>query len=55
MSNYVANCPISMQINTFGVRPEINMGGLMFSYDWGLMYDTTAAEEEPRLRSPQEY
>lgn len=53
MSGYVANCPISMPINIPGVRPEIDMGGLMFSYEWGLVYVTRV--DEPHLRSPQDY
>lgn len=53
MSGYVANCPISRTISIPGIRPEIDMGGLMFSYDWGLTY--LAGMEEPHLRSPQDF
>lgn len=50
MSDYVANCPISMPVNIPGVRPEIDMNGLMFSYQWGPMYVT--AIDEAVLREP---
>lgn len=50
MSNYVANCPVSMPINTPGVRPEVDMNGLMFSYECGLMY-VTEIDEAP-IREP---
>lgn len=51
MSDYVANCPISMPINNAGVRPEVDFNGLMFSYEWGPVYASTI--EEISLREPQ--
>lgn len=44
MSEYVANCPISMPINIPGVRPEVDFNGLMFSYEWGPVYVTQVSD-----------
>jgi len=51
MSNYVANCPISMPINTPGIRPDGNFNGLMFSHELGLIYVT--AIDEASLQKPE--
>lgn len=51
MSNYVANCPISMPINTPGIRPDVDFNGLMFSYELGPIYVTTM--DEAAVREPQ--
>jgi len=53
MRNYIANCPISTPINIPGMRPDVDMGGIMFSYDMGLMYVT--ATDEAQLREPEEF
>jgi hypothetical protein len=51
MSDFVANCPISMPINVpGGVRPEVDMNGLMFSYEYGPVYVTGI--DEASLREP---
>lgn len=51
MSNYIANCPISMPINTPGIRADGNFNGLMFSYEIGPFYMTEI--DEAAISKPQ--
>lgn len=39
MTDFVSNGPISMPIKLRGVTPEVDMNGLCFSYQWGLVYN----------------
>ena len=41
---FVANCPISMPVALRNIQPDVDLNGLMFSYQWGMMYVTTMDE-----------
>jgi hypothetical protein len=38
MSDYVANGPISVPLYLTGVRADVDLGGLKFSYQVGMFY-----------------
>ena len=48
--DYVANCPISMPIDS-GVIADADFGGLMFSYQYGPVY--VIKTDDPQLRGPR--
>jgi len=39
----VSNCPVSWPIKIPGIVPEIDLNGVMFSYQWGLVYNPSDA------------
>jgi len=39
MANYYANGPISVPLNVAGLKPDVDLGGLKFSYDHGVFFD----------------
>ena len=51
-ADFVANCPISMPMDMSDVKPEVDLNGFMFSYDWGPVY--VVSIESPQLRLPGE-
>lgn len=46
---FVANCPISMPVPLRDIVPEVDMNGLMFSYQWGMVYASTMEPTPLRL------
>lgn len=43
MANYYANGPISVPLNS-GLKADVDLGGLMFSYDHGVFYSPVIEE-----------
>jgi hypothetical protein len=54
MDSYASNCPISQPISIPGVRPKVDLGGVMFSLDMGLVY-MPGGSTEVQLRLPEEF
>jgi hypothetical protein len=50
-ADYIANCPISMPIDMSELKPEVDLNGFMFSYEWGPVYVVNGIEN-PQLRLP---
>lgn len=48
-NDFASNCPVSWPIKISRVKPEVDFGGLMFSYKWGPVYSPS---EEPVLLRP---
>lgn len=42
MADYITNAQISVPLYT-GLKPDVDLGGLQFSYQHGIFYDTTAS------------
>lgn len=49
-SDYASNCPISWPIPARGALPSADLGGVMWSPRWGLIYDSP--EQDLPLRKP---
>lgn len=41
--DYVADCPISVPLLIPGAKADVDLGGLKFSYEYGLFYTPTAS------------
>lgn len=54
MSDYVANGPISVPLYLPGVRPDVDLGGLKFSYEVGMFYTPESEVIAIRLPPPFE-
>ena len=52
MAEYVSNAPVSRPLKLRGITPEIDLNGVMFSYDQGLCYNPT--DEILPMRLPTE-
>ncbi len=50
--DYVSNTAISMPISIPKLLPEINFGGLMFSFTNGLVYPAST-QDEARIEEPK--
>jgi hypothetical protein len=50
--DFASNCPISWPIRIPGINPEVDLGGVMFSYQWGLVYSPSS--DPVQLRTPTE-
>lgn len=44
MANYVATGPISVPLNVQGVKPDVDLNGFKFSYDFGIFFSPVIAE-----------
>ncbi|QDH91755.1 hypothetical protein SEA_PHRAPPUCCINO_80 [Mycobacterium phage Phrappuccino] len=52
MADFASNCPVSWPIKIPNLLPEIDLNGVMFSYQHGLVYN---ADDPPsQLRQPVE-
>lgn len=51
--SFVANCPISRPISLPGVTADVDLNGLMFSYQWGPVY--VVGDFDAPLRMPAEF
>lgn len=51
MSDYVANCPVSRPRRP-GWRITQDLGGMAWSYDWGMFYDAPSDDDPALLRPP---
>lgn len=50
--DFASNSPVSWPIKIANLIPEIDLGGVMFSYQWGLVYNPS--DEPSQLRPPGE-
>lgn len=39
MTNWVSNCPISGPIPRPDIKPDVDFNGIMWSYQYGLVFD----------------
>jgi len=53
MTEYAANCPVSWPLKISGLQPEVDLNGVFFSYQWGLVYNPS--EEFVPIRTPIGY
>lgn len=52
MADYVSNTPISGPRFT-GWKPTWDIGGMAWSYEWGMFYDVASPDDEAPLRKPE--
>jgi hypothetical protein len=50
--DFASNSPISWPIKIANLIPEIDLGGIMFSYQWGLVFNPSS--DPVQLRTPME-
>ena len=50
MSNYVSNCPISGPIWVPYAKPDVDLNGIGWNYEYGMVFN--APEREEPLRQP---
>jgi len=41
MANYAANGPITVPLNVPALKPDVDLGGLKFSYEHGIFYSAS--------------
>lgn len=51
MANYITNTQISVPLNT-GLKADVNLNGLMFSYEHGVFYQVTTQQIPVTLPPP---
>lgn len=54
MADYVSDCPISVPLYIPNVNPDVDLNGVMFSYDIGLVYQPTSVVQPLTLPPPWE-
>lgn len=52
MADYVSNSPISGPRAT-SWKPSWDIGGMAWSYEWGMFYDVPAPDDQMPLRKPE--
>lgn len=52
MADYYTNTNISVPLYDSRLQVDVNLGGLKFSYDYGMFYEVTAAQSPVTLPSP---
>lgn len=51
--SFVSNAPVSWPVKFPNLHPEVNLGGVMFSYQWGFVYDPSSEPMQMELPPPQ--
>jgi hypothetical protein len=51
MADYITNTQISVPLNT-GLKADVNLNGLMFSYEHGMFYQVTTQQIPITLPPP---